>query len=319
MAASLEIRAVEEQLTALAWDRCVGASGTALAISEILRQSGWTKGEITHAGMKKLRKAMVAAGHADALDLPGLKADRKPVLAGGLAILLAIFKRLRIDRMETSPGALREGVLYDLLGRIRHEDVRDRTIRRLVEQYRVDLAQSTRVRTTAQHMLRQVTPPAGLDVEQAARVLTWAARLHEIGLAVAHTGYHKHGAYLLAESDMPGFSRDDQQVLAAIVRGHRRKLRGEYFDGLVATARDGAVFLCLLLRLAVLLNRSRRPGPRPTLHADVGTHRLDVRFHDGWLDEHPLTIADLDAEAAQWKHVGWTLEFGHVGAPESSA
>jgi exopolyphosphatase/guanosine-5'-triphosphate,3'-diphosphate pyrophosphatase len=310
-AAQLEVRAIEEQLREGGWDRCIGASGTVLAISEVLRQSGWTHGEITQSGMKKLRKALVQAGHADAIDLPGLKSDRRPVIAGGLAILLAIFKRLKIDRTEPSPGALREGVLYDLLGRIQHEDVRDRTIRRMVEQYRVDVAQSNRVLNTVRHLLDQAEPGTELDGELARRTLTWAAQLHEIGLAVAHTGYHKHGAYLLAESDMPGFSRDDQQVLSAIVRGHRRKLRIEYFDTVADDARASAVLQCLLLRLAVLLNRSRRPGPEPTLHVDAENRAFDLRFGGGWLEEHPLTIADLDEEARQWKAVGWTLTFGH--------
>lgn len=308
--ASLEVRTVEQTLREEAWNRCIGASGTALAISEILRQSGWTKGEITHPAMKRLRKAMVAAGHVDALELPGLKSDRAPVLPGGLAILLAIFKRLHIERMETSNGALREGLLYDLLGRIRHEDVRDRTIRRFVEQYRVDRAQSTRVRATLHHLLEQATPPEQLDPESAARILGWAASLHEIGLAVAHTGYHKHGAYLLSESEMPGFSRDDQQLLAAIVRGHRRKLRSEYFDAIGPSEREAAVFLCLVLRLAVLLNRSRRPGPKPHLSSDPDTRRMTLRFVDGWLGEHPLSIADLEAERDTWKALGWRLDFG---------
>jgi len=310
-AAQLEVRAIEEQMREGGWDRCIGASGTVLAISEILRQSGWTHGEITQAGMKKLRKALVSAGHVEAIDLPGLKADRRPVIAGGLSILLAIFKRLKVERMDPSPGALREGVLYDLLGRIQHEDVRDRTIRRMVEQYRVDLAQSNRVLTTAQHLLGQAEPCGLLDGESARRTLNWAAQLHEIGLAVAHTGYHKHGAYLLAESDMPGFSRDDQQVLSAIVRGHRRKLREEYFTAVADDSRTATVFLCLLLRLAVLLNRSRRPGPEPSLEIDTKTRGIDLRFGDGWLHEHPLTIADLDTEARQWKSVGWNLTFGH--------
>ena len=309
-AAQLEVRTVEEQMLERDWERCIGASGTIVAISEILRLSGWTNGEITHAAMKRLRKAMVAAGHADALDLPGLKPDRRPVLAGGLAILLAVFKRLGIERMDPSSGALREGVLYDLLGRIQHEDVRDRTIRRMVEQYRADTAQSERVLNTARHLLGEARHTWPLDVDVVLRTLTWATQLHEIGLAVAHSGYHKHGAYLIAESDMPGFSRDDQQVLSAIVRGHRRKLRPEYFDAITtAEARRTTMLLTVLLRLAVLLNRSRRPGPRPALIADPAAPAIELRFDDDWLEDHPLSVADLQGEAEAWRAIGWTLGF----------
>lgn len=312
-AAALELQAVREPLRAEGWERCIGTSGTVEAISQILRQMEITDGAITHAGMKKLRKSMVAAGHIDALELAGLKAERRPVLAGGLAILLAVFKSLDLDEMHHSAGALREGVLYDLLGRIQHEDVRDRTIRRMVEQYRVDLAQSARVHHTVSQLLESVRIAWDLTDERDSQVLRWATQLHEVGLAVSHTGHHKHGAYLLHESEMPGFSFDDRALLAAIVRGQRRKIRREYFAELPAHQQQRALRLCVLLRLAVLLNRGRRPGPRCGLRVESGSRRLVLEFPEGWIEEHPLTAIDLGNEAQYLASVDLELGVG-VGA-----
>ena len=305
-AAQLEVQTIQQALTRSRWQRCIGASGTINAIQQIVQQAGLAEDAITYPSLKKLRKAMVAAGSVEALDLPGLKSERRPVLAGGLAILLAVCKSLEVRELSASSGALREGVLYDLLGRIQHEDVRDRTIRRMVEQYRVDLAQSTRVQNTALHLLEAVAEGWELDEERHAQALRWAAQLHEVGLAVAHTGYHKHGAYLVHESEMPGFSRDDQALLAAVLRGHRRKLRLEYFEELPPHRQRRALRLCVLLRLAVLLNRGRRPGPRPDLHLeDDGSLRLS--FGEDWLGRHPLTAIDLEQEAERLAQVGVTL------------
>ncbi|HMB70515.1 MAG TPA: exopolyphosphatase, partial [bacterium] len=198
-AAGLELQTVREPLRAMGWDSAVGSSGTINAVSELLSQNGLGGPEITLPRMKKLRKTLVAAGHVDRLSLAGLKPDRAPVLAGGLAILIGVFKNLEVAVMSPSSGALREGVLYDLVGRMEHQDVRDRTIRRLVDQYHVDLAHAGRVEATALGTLAQLEPAWAKDDAWAGepgaarRLLTWASLLHEIGLTVSYTGYHKHG------------------------------------------------------------------------------------------------------------------------------
>lgn len=318
-AAALELQTVREPLLAEGWERCLGTSGTVEAIGQILRLEQITDGEITHAGMKRLRKMLVQAGSAELVHLEGLKPERRPVLPGGLAILIAVFKVLRLDAMHPAAGALREGVLYDLLGRIQHEDVRDRTIRRMVEQYRVDVAQSARVHQTVTGLLEAVRGPWELREERNDQILRWAAQLHEVGLAVAHTGHHKHGAYLIHESEMPGFSFDDQAVLAAIIRGHRRKLRREYFAELPAHQQLRALRLCVLLRLAVLFNRGRRPTARCGLRIEAEGTRVVVEFAAGWLEEHPLTAIDLGHEAEYLAHVGLTLgvDTGEQTAPRA--
>jgi exopolyphosphatase/guanosine-5'-triphosphate,3'-diphosphate pyrophosphatase len=198
-------------------------------------------------------------------------------------------------------------VIYDLLGRFRHEDVRDRTIRRLARRYGVDAAHAARVDYTAVKALRQVAKTWGLRDEESHRMLSWAAQVHEVGLVVAYSGQHRHGAYLVANSDLPGFSRDDQQALAALILGHRRKVQREAFESLNAGAAQRVFRLCVLLRLAVLLHRSRGDRRAPTLKLRAGADSLRAEFPSGWLDRHPLTRTDLDAEISLLADAGFNL------------
>jgi exopolyphosphatase/guanosine-5'-triphosphate,3'-diphosphate pyrophosphatase len=307
IAARLELETIEQRFRGTGWRDCVGSSGTILAVAGILRQAGWTEGDVRPAGLKRLRKALITAGSTGALALADLSEDRVPVLPGGLAILIAVFESLGIESMRTSKAALREGLLYDLIGRIRHEDVRDRTIRSLSERYSVDQAQAARVEATALALLEQAADGLEVEREAAAHVLSWAARLHEIGLAVAYSGHQKHGAYILANTSLPGFSREDQELLAALVRGHRRKLTRELFGTLPPFHRELAFRLALLLRLAVRLHRARSPRPLPALGLAAAGARLDLAFPPGWLDAHPLTRADLEEEAGILAGVGIEL------------
>jgi exopolyphosphatase/guanosine-5'-triphosphate,3'-diphosphate pyrophosphatase len=297
LAARLEVRGMERSYRGLGWEDCIGASGTILAVETILSQNQWSERGITPKGLRKLRKALVEAGHAEKLALPGLQPERAPVLAGGVAILSALFDGLEIEMMQTSNGALREGVLYDLAGRIRHEDLRELTIRRLSHVYHVDLEQAQRVERTALALFEQVAKDWDLPIEQGAQFLAWAARLHEIGISLSHNGYHKHGAYLVDHSDMPGFSRTDQLMLAALIEGHRRKLSTERFEALPISLQRPVMRLCVLLRLAVLLNRSRSQLPLPAVQLAVKKSAYLVSFPPEWLEGNPLTRADIEEEA----------------------
>ncbi len=308
IAARTELQTLERRFRGLGWDTCVGASGTIGAITEVMRANGWTERGITPGGLHKLRKAVLSAGTLQALQLPGLKPERAPVLPGGLAILLAVFETLGIEGMAFSTGALREGVLYDLIGRISHEDVRDRTIGRFLDRFRVDLEQAARVERTAVALWEQARSPWGLEDDVCRQALVWSARLHEVGLVVNYTSYHKHGAYLVRHSFMPGFSNEGQQVLAALVRSHRRKLIPQDVPDLAPLGHQRILRLVLLLRLAVLLNRSRQPGLLPPLELRLPkAERLELTFPPGWLEAHPLTQADLEAEVNALKPHGFKL------------
>jgi exopolyphosphatase/guanosine-5'-triphosphate,3'-diphosphate pyrophosphatase len=230
------------------------------------------------------------------LRLGSLSAQRAPVYMGGLAILLSLFEGLSIARMRVSDGALREGLLYDMLGRLTDEDARVRTVRAMQQRYHIDLEQAERTERLVLEMLEQVADAWGLRQPLAYESLRWAARLHEVGLAIAHAQYHKHGGYLLENADMAGFSRHEQTLVARLVRAHRRKIVQETFANLPAPWTELLPRAAVLLRLAVLLNRSRTPTQVPQLRLEAGTSELTLRFAPGWLDQHPLTRADLERE-----------------------
>ena len=318
IAAGLELRGIQHDLRRMGWERCLGSSGTINAVREVIRAAGWTDGAITRPAMKKLRRVMIDAGTVDRLRLQGLKSERAPVFAGGLAILRAIFRSLEIDAMHVASGALREGVLHDLVGRIRHDDVRDHTIRLMAERYHVDPGQANRVEQVALRLLEQLGGGWGMDSDQVRKQLVWASHLHEIGLAVSHTGFHKHGAYLIEHSHMPGFSADDQAILAALVRGQRRRLSRTQFAGLASDVAEPVTRLCIVLRLATLLNRSRSPQTVPAIEVAADWSELELAFPDGWSDAHPLTRADLEQEADYLEGLGVELQVVELveSAPE---
>jgi exopolyphosphatase/guanosine-5'-triphosphate,3'-diphosphate pyrophosphatase len=290
-----ELEGVEATYRKVGWDAAIGASGTIIAISDSITECGWGKGVITPEDLEKLRERLVAAGDVSALGLASISERRRPVFAGGVAILSAAFEALKIERMTVSDGALREGLLYDLIGRAHDRDVRNKTMADLAERYGADTEQAKRVRTTATDLFRQVRKAWGMDARLDGTLLKWAAEVHEIGLSIAHAQYHRHAAYLLANSDLPGFSREDQFNLATLVRLHRRRLPLEELQQLPDHDRPRLFRLCVLLRLAVLLNRSRSAA-LPEIGATAADAVLVLAFPRGWLDDHPLTQTDLESE-----------------------
>ncbi len=306
LAARQELETVERKVREAGWKDCIGSSGTIKAVREIVRESGWSEAWIDRPAAKALRKRMIEAGTVDALDLPGLERERAPVLAGGLAILRAVIDTFAVETMRTSDYALREGILHDLIGRIGQHDVRDRTIAGLAKTYHVDGEQAKRVEVTALALFEQVAESWSLN-DRARRYLTWAARVAEIGLAIAYSGYHKHGAYILANAALPGFSHEARALLAALILEHRRKLDREAFDALPPYNREIGVKLSVLLRLATTLNRRRGAASLPPVEALAGDEKLELRFPEGYLAENPLTSADLAAETAALLAVGFEL------------
>ena len=303
-----ELETVEEGFLGLGWSSAFGSSGTVLAAAELLRASGG----LTRAGLKRLRNRMIRAAHVESVTegpdaIPGFPADRTWDFPGGVAILRAAMKTLDIERIEPAEGALREGVLFDLIGRRRRQDVREATIRNLVTQYRVDSEQAERVKATALVGLKQLREPWGLEHESHERFLRWAADLHEIGLSVSFSGYHRHGAYIVRNSEMPGFSRDDQELLAALIETHRQRLRHGRFDEMTAADPVTTARLAAILRIAVLLCRRRSREPLPLIEAAAEDGRLDLAFPPGWLDHHPLTRAGVAQEAEELAAIGLEL------------
>jgi exopolyphosphatase / guanosine-5'-triphosphate,3'-diphosphate pyrophosphatase len=303
-------QAIEPYQTAFrrrGWDEAVGSSGTVRAIGDGIRELDPDATEISAEGLERIIAKICEVEHIRDLKLASLDDYRKLSFAGGVAILAEVFDQLGIERMKVSDGAMREGLLYDLLGRYTDEDARERTVRSMQERYHVDLVQAERVENTVVDFLSQVEEAWPLADPEIELLLRWAARLHEIGLDVAHSGYHRHGAYLLANADMAGFPRAEQKLLSIMVGSHRRKPAIEEADELSAPWDKRAPAMTLLLRLAVLLHRGRSSVAMAPIKLTARTDSLELRFQPGWLDDHPLTVADLQSEIEHLKGVGFRL------------
>ena len=311
LAARHELEVLSASYRKSGWSEAIGSSGTARALAELIELNGFADHGITREGLDRVKAAMIKAESGTQLKLLGLKPDRLPVLAGGLAIMLAIFDELGLNRMAVSDGALRTGVLYDLLNRGSHEDMREATVRRFMGRYQVDEAQAFRVADTASALWQSMTADASMalappmaDIPEAAdRILRWAALLHEIGRSMSHNGYHKHSAYILSNADMPGFSRREQAALSTIVLGHTGKL--SKMRDLVDHEDDWRLLACL--RLAALLHRSRNGATDAALRLRAEKKSYVIGVARDLLDGNPLTGFDLTQEIEEWRRVGRDL------------
>ena len=306
LAARREIQVISGAYLKSGWKQVIGSSGTARALAELISENnfnsqpdGLMNGLITRDGLRAMKKHLLKYEHINQVELQGLKDDRRSVWPGGLAIMIAVFDELGIESMEVTDAALRIGVLYDLLGRSQHEDMRFVTVEQFMQRYAVDREQAKRVGSLAAEFLAQLPKPDEESRADNIALLQWAANLHEIGLSISHNGYHKHSAYIAGNADMPGFSKNDQARLAALLIGHTGKL-GKLANN--ASFSDWRMIFCI--RLAQVLCRGR---------SDINLPRVKVSEHNGaylvslsneWAKEHPLTEFSLQKEAAEWERIG---------------
>ena len=307
LAARQEVLTIEAAYRAMGWQQAVGASGTIKAIAQVCEDNGWSDSGVTLDGLQRIHKRLLRSGHVSRIDLKGLREDRATIFPAGVAILTGIFEQLGIERMAFSAGALREGVLYDLVGRFSHEDIRERSIQAMMQRHRVDSAQAVRVHDTALALHAKVQQRWQLGSDTLVDSLRWAALLHEVGFAVSHAQFHKHGAYLVSHSDLSGFSRQEQDLVALLVRSHRRKVPLAAFAERAEEEQQPLLRLALVLRLAALLHHGRHDTPLPAIEVEAADAALVLVFPPGWLDEHPLTRADLEQEQDCWRAAGYEL------------
>jgi exopolyphosphatase/guanosine-5'-triphosphate,3'-diphosphate pyrophosphatase len=301
-AARNELQTIVAAYSRAHWDVALGSSGSARVICDILEQNGYSDRGITRDGLEKLRAYLLKAGDVNKLELQGLKLDRIPVLPGGFAIMYAVFCELGIDKMQPAIGALREGVLYDLLGRFTYNDMREATVQQFMRRYHVATKQAERVGNLAEKLAKQFLN--GKADGESMRYLQWAANLHEIGISVAHSGYHKHSAYILANADMPGFSKKEQNRLSLLTLAHRgslEKLRTQLFE-----MHDLAQVMAL--RLATLFYRNRSGVELPEMKGRFSGTKFYLSLGTGWLAQNPLTETALQEEAKQWKILGISVQ-----------
>ncbi len=312
LAAANELQRIVDVYRQWGWQHAVASSGTARSLASILRETGIVEHGISAAALDKLRSQFIKAGEIDKLKLPGLREDRVAIISGGLAIMSAVLAEFGVDQLEVSDGALRQGVLYDLLGRVRHRDMREATLRQFMRRYQVDTAQAERVARLAQTIHASLNDePSEADIA----MLRWAASLHEIGISIAHAGYHKHSAYILAQADMPGFSQSEQVRLSRLVLAHRGKLKK--LEDLPERSDDWA--LIFAMRLAVLFHLSRRDAVLPELACKASKGGFQVALPRAWLEEHPMTEAALEQETDEWRAVGVKLEVRSLAKEERPA
>jgi exopolyphosphatase / guanosine-5'-triphosphate,3'-diphosphate pyrophosphatase len=296
VAAAAEIEEAVPLFGSANWTEAFGSSGTIGAMSEIARAEGWTDGTITAEVLQRVRSAVIDAAEIGRIRLAGLKPDRQPVMPGGVAVLSAVFETLGVDSMKPARGGLRVGVLYDLLGRREHKDVRHATVERMMKLFVVDREQAERVRMLALALYAALEPRAS---EEMRNRLHWAAMLHEVGFAISHSDYHKHSAYLILNSDLPGFSTSDQERIATLALAQRGNLK-KVAEALQDRKRAAKI---LALRLAVILAHARRPVELPRLSLRFGGS-IELEIAGDWLLAHPLTHFLLEEEAALWERAG---------------
>ena len=311
VAARLELRPVKAFFRDAGDIESIGTSGTIVSTERVARSIGFQEsGAVTFATIEALIERVLGFASIDELRLPGLSERRAQVWPGGLAILVELISVLRIRALQVSDGGLREGLLYDLLGRMQHEDARERTVGAMAARYQVDESQASRVAGTAGRLLAQCADDWGLGSPLAANMLDWGARLHEIGLDISHDGFQRHGAYVAEHADMPGFPRTEQRLLAFLIGSQRREIDSDFNSALPGSWRAASLRLVLLLRLAVLLNRSRRNAEIAHIGLAVNDSTMQLDFDADWLAANPLTVADLDREQSYLASVGYKLEYG---------
>jgi exopolyphosphatase/guanosine-5'-triphosphate,3'-diphosphate pyrophosphatase len=309
VAARLELRPVKAFFRDATDVEAIGTSGTIISVERVASALGIVESDVTGEVVEALIERVIEFDNVADIDLKELPERRAQVWPGGLSILVELIGVLRIDTLKVSDGALREGLLYDLLGRLQHEDARERTVRAMAARYNVDESQSLRVAESACMLLEQCAEPWELTAPLAQQALVWAARLHEIGLDISHDGFQRHGAYIAGNADMPGFPRAEQQFLAFLIASQRHQIAVRDQKELPRAWRKPALRLAMLFRLAVLLNRSRNQETNPPVGATAARHSLQLAFDAEWLEANPLTVADLEREKGFLAEVGYELSF----------
>ena len=310
LAATHKLETLAWQYRLHGWQYALGASGSIKAACEVLLAMGEKEKRVTPDNLDMLVGEVLKHKSFDALSLPGLSEERKAVFVPGLAILCGVFDALAIRELRLSDGALREGVLYEMEGRFRHQDIRSRTAQSLANHYAIDSDQARRVLETTEQLYLQWQEQNPKQANpQLTALLKWAALLHEVGLTINHSGMQRHSAYILQHSNMPGFNQDQQMLLATLVRFHRKAVKQDEIPRFTLFKKKQVLPMIFLLRLGTLLNNQRQATTRPdALKLSTDDGHWTLTFPAGFLSQNTLVQLDLEREQAYWSDVtGWKL------------
>ncbi|MBN7818730.1 exopolyphosphatase [Bowmanella yangjiangensis] len=309
MAAKQELEMIDRRYRQLGWDVCIGTSGTIKTIISLAQEINpdLKNGTLSRNELRKLVDACVKAEQLDKLNFKELGDDRKPIFAAGLAILLAIFESLDIQLMEFSMAALREGVIYEMEDRLEHQDIRERTAESLAVRYDVDTEQAKRVLNTTMVLYHQVAEDWDIKHEELQSLLGWSALLHEVGLQINSRGVQRHSGYILQNADLPGFNQEQQDLLATLVRFHRKKIKTSDFPEFSQYRNEQVQRLICILQLGVVLNIKRLDDFLPQIKAKAKQDKLLLEFANDWLQNAPLVVADLELQAEYLQGCGIRL------------
>lgn len=307
VAIDLELAPVLAPLKAIGWQQELGCSGTIRTVAKLAREFEETSDGISASDIKQMVRRISVFSNLEELPFDAINVRRRPVFLGGLLILERLFAGLKLKRVRIADGALREGLIYDMLGAQLGNDAHDVSVSALQERYLIDSAQAQRVEALVMGMLAQMGKDWGIGSQKCQRLLRYAARLHEVGLSIAHSHYHRHGAYIVENADLPGFSQHEQTQLAWLIGGHRRRVPRDVPAELRRKWRDRLPKMLALLRIASDLARARQETPRSEFTLVAKGNQLALTFADGWLEAHPLTAADLAREASQLMEIGLKL------------
>ena len=293
-----QMRPVRHAFRSRGWNVVIGSSGTVRSVETVVRALSLSKQDgISFVAMQLLLEKLKQFDEINAIKLNGLQDDRMPVFLGGLIVLSGVCEALGIKQMQVSEGALREGLLYQLMGRRHDHDIRNQTVQALANRFHADAEHAGRLQRTANEILRQVWQAWGLNEETSFRLLNWACALHEIGRDIAHSGYHKHSSYIIENADMAGFSQQEQKRMAILVRAQRGKLSNNLFTVLNKASQGVVIKLAIVLRLAVIFHRSRSDIGLPPIRVELKQEKLFLSIPSSWTEQHPLTLDDLEQEA----------------------
>lgn len=302
-----ELEPVSETFLQQGWSEVLGASGTIKAVAKVCEATGWSNGIIRAESLEKIIQLYCKQGDTN-LKIPGLSDDRQAVFIGGVVVLKALFESLQLKEMAAADWALREGLLFDLKGRLENHDIRQASVDALAARFHVNIEKAKRVELTAHILLEQVADIWALNNKEASKLLGWAARLYSVGLDIAHNDYHKHSAYIVQHVDLAGCSRVEQTQLATLVLAHRKRFPIKYF----VAQNDDLIRLAILLRIAVIFHRGRKTDKLPTIILTADNKRMTLHISQNWINQHPLTHADIETEMRYLQDINYHLELSEI-------